>query len=1176
MLVCIAFFMGCSNGSGIPTAPAADNTISGQSANAPSQTHLWGYYDIYLDISSKSAEVVYNRNAAFAANVTTCLNGNPANLGLKIHGVATGPGDSYVDVDVDVKLTHPYPGLTQYNGYDVRGIFMGNGTKVMNYNPKLRYAAYESLDQVMYDYDADMPGDPYTGRTGDPDGYTRWWNPMEFPKSGLFGYTKGAWASKNYTSTASLNPYKYFADGLSADGNLWNFLTTTKGNGVFSAGSSNTRNYYLRFPVPYPNVKFSYAVIANWKGVQPQDHPSNASEAIALSVEQTPHVFYESPSKNGGKIKLDISVFDWDSQLSNGVMSDYKIIVESTVLSAPYVLNNSEMTPKGGGVNYSTYHVEIPADKVTSTKLQEYWVIVEDQNNNYKNDYGVSNLCGDDKLAAFFRHDLFVSDKEYNQIPVIVSGVSGPENPAPTSTQIYKVVANDPDGDSLVYNWKVTDKATGMPDPYYNNLPGDPPGSLSIDWFLITGVAIGKQYDISCTVTDGKSAPVQAKTLTATMTTDNIQPVIQSGVNGEQSPQITSVEVYEVIAYDANGDTLGYRWKVTDFQTGLVDPSYNNVQGNPPGYLSINWSIISGILSGKKYWIDCAVTDGKSAWVHAKSLLVTIKNNPPVVNSGVNGDANPVLEAVKYYTVSASDIDPGDVVSYSWTVKDKATGNPISGYNGVPGAPPGTLLIYWSSTYGFSAGKQYEVTCQVTDNKSAPVAANPLNVLINSKPVAQFSVLTEMPMLAYEEAPVVFQSYSYDPDPEQSMTLTYQWDFDGDYIYNEPDDDSIDLGTSINPTHIYKLSYVGSVNHRVVDIHGAISNVASSPVNVTVDNCSYDLPTTHSWSTSQVVTNGNFTANTIAPMPTRASNPMRIIYPYGTNMFGACNAGSGGNYNYVANSAVNPGNHQIYRAVITSTDRIIYCDAGANNMLYYTDWTGSAFGSMRNPWPSGSGVAIPNYNPGNIAPASRPWRIAITDDNRPIILVPYTVSGSTLLVMYIWNGTNWGSPINLPNEIRTAIGGDWALYSSNLWDMDYDPTTGFVLIVTRWNFFEGIFAISQTGVLKWSETNIWTPANNTTRLGVEVPKFGSKCRIVIFMGNDTYNNAPGMSRANPLGGVIKNQWLTSHAGSNDIDNGYYACLVPPNGTVTRWRLWGGSGYSADRRHYVYRDMPAGF
>ena len=50
-----------------------------------------------------------------------------------------------------------------------------------------------------------------------PDGYSRWWNPAEFPNNGtIFGYNDGLLGAPDsyadYNNT--LNGYKYFCDDL--------------------------------------------------------------------------------------------------------------------------------------------------------------------------------------------------------------------------------------------------------------------------------------------------------------------------------------------------------------------------------------------------------------------------------------------------------------------------------------------------------------------------------------------------------------------------------------------------------------------------------------------------------------------------------------------------------------------------------------------------------------------------------------------------------------------------------------------------------------------------------------------------------------------------------------------------------------------------------------------------
>jgi len=405
-LVLTATMLSCSGRAGdTPASTDISPQSPGISASASreSQTHLWGMYCVDIDPESMTAEIIPARHAGFTANVTNLLNMNPLNMSVHVNKVVSDSG--YTDIDIDVTLKHPFPGLTNYYGYDVRGVFMGDGSAQLE-TDGMTYPVV-GTDQYMFP-------DPDDGKGG-PDGYTRWFNFAEFSEGGmpLFQYTQGNVASPGFSGTATLCPYAYFADALGVDDDLWTWLDGSAGynpDGVFSAGQANTRNYYLRFPAD-TGITFAYAVIANWEGVEPQYHPSNAPEAIACSVEDTSTVWYIDPAQNGGSINLDISLWDRDSTVSAGVMEDYTIFIESDVLSAAYHANTTDMTPVGGNENYSTYHVEIEADSVGGLDGNEYWVLAVCADETYENPYGIPNLASSDSLTAAFRYDLTVSNE---------------------------------------------------------------------------------------------------------------------------------------------------------------------------------------------------------------------------------------------------------------------------------------------------------------------------------------------------------------------------------------------------------------------------------------------------------------------------------------------------------------------------------------------------------------------------------------------------------------------------------------------------------------------------------------------------------------------------------------------------------------------------------------------
>ena len=446
-ILSLLFGLSCSDDRSNAVVPGVSaNQSSIKNAQNRSQTHLWGYYDVCVDIPAKTATAVANRSAMFTANVVNFINGKPAGLAFNIKG--TPAGADYVDVDIDITLTHPFPGLTQYNGYDVRGVFMGDGSASMAHNPDLIYPQF-GADQFMF-------ADPIDG-VGGPDGYTRWFNCTEFSEGGmpLLQYTKGKVATPGYSPTATLCPYKYFADALSADEDLWTWFNdpgNPNSTGVFGAGQADTRNYYLRFPNS-KGVKFGYAILANWKGTDPASHPANAPEAVAVSVVDQSDVYHISPTVKGGNLSFDVSLWDWDSTVNPaGVMEDYRIFVESTVLSNVYEASTSDMTPVGGEVHYSTYHIDIPADNVTGPDGNEYWVIAQCADEDYTNEFYIPNDAWDDPLAAFFRFGLSVSTEAVP--PVAVAHAEPNPQSQCDGVSFDGKESYDPDGGTIQkYEW---------------------------------------------------------------------------------------------------------------------------------------------------------------------------------------------------------------------------------------------------------------------------------------------------------------------------------------------------------------------------------------------------------------------------------------------------------------------------------------------------------------------------------------------------------------------------------------------------------------------------------------------------------------------------------------------------------------------------------------------------
>jgi len=413
--------LGCSgSGDGSIVAPGIDSTP--QIAQSYNSTRvLWGMWNVTIDASDMTAQAIPMRNADFTANVTQFMQppSSPVHMvSFKVDS-ASDPATGYFVVDVT--LRHPFPGVNQYNGFDVRGILYSDASLNLGYDPTAGYA-----------------GDGDTMLLN-PDGYTRWWNWQEFsPFNTIFGATYGKLAPPNQP-TSTINGYKYFADDLDLESPVADLNPGARGF-FGSEPGINSRRYEIQFKMAGSSIvfDFNYAVDASWAGPDPAfapDYPSeafppdaNSAEAYMVTVtDNSSTAWYIDDTNTGGSLILDVEVFDWQGAWNPlGVQGEVAgLWLEGEPVAAPVDLL-SIATITDGGPTSSVFQVEITDLALTHSGGNEIWIVAENADPNTfepnLEDFNTSPWdWPDSALAAYLRTSIEISGIQTQEAPEVTS-----------------------------------------------------------------------------------------------------------------------------------------------------------------------------------------------------------------------------------------------------------------------------------------------------------------------------------------------------------------------------------------------------------------------------------------------------------------------------------------------------------------------------------------------------------------------------------------------------------------------------------------------------------------------------------------------------------------------------------------------------------------------------------
>lgn len=256
-----------------------------------------------------------------------------------------------------------------------------------------------------------------------------------------------------------------------------------------------------------------------------------------------------------------------------------------------------------------------------------------------------------------------------NKAPIIDSLEAEKDYLCTTERCEIRVVAYDPNGDELSYEWQ----ASG----------GDISGHA--ETAIWTAPDSPNTYTIAVRVSDGRGGEAEMQLSLAVQ--PNGPPVIENLTAQRTRANRAEAIVIECLASDVDGDSLAYTWSATGgsfYGTGSITA----------------WLAPTQLGS---YTISVAVADGWGGETSAQLVIDVMANQPPVIESLTATDMVVIFGNSTDITCVASDPD-GDELAYSW---DAAEGE-ISG--------DGSTVVW---TAPDMCGEYVTVTVAVFDDRGA-------------------------------------------------------------------------------------------------------------------------------------------------------------------------------------------------------------------------------------------------------------------------------------------------------------------------------------------------------------------------------------------------------------------------------------------------------------------------
>ena len=221
--------------------------------------------------------------------------------------------------------------------------------------------------------------------------------------------------------------------------------------------------------------------------------------------------------------------------------------------------------------------------------------------------------------------------------------------------------STDADGDPLTYAWTLSTRPAGSSAALV--APAAPRATFTAD-------AAGT-YVATLVVSDGKASSTPA-TVSIAVAAGNAPPVARAGAN--QSVTVGSAVTLDgSTSSDANGDALTYRWSLTTRPAGSAAALAGANSPRPAFTADVAGNYVATLI----------VNDGQADSAPSTVLIVSAAANVrPVADAGAG--QNVLVGGLAVLDGSASrDDNPGDTLSYRWSLTNRPTGSAamLSGAN---------------------------------------------------------------------------------------------------------------------------------------------------------------------------------------------------------------------------------------------------------------------------------------------------------------------------------------------------------------------------------------------------------------------------------------------------------------------------------------------------------------